>query len=260
MQSETLFATASDGVRIAYEIAGDGSPIVLIHGFASSREQNWRSTGWYARLTGAGFRVIALDLRGHGQSDKPHEPSAYGAMAGDIRCVMDAAGVHEANLLGYSMGGMLAIRMLMEHPERVGRVIVAGVGANYFSEEPWRLRVAAALETENGAAVTDPTVRRFRVFASQKGKDPLALAACLRAPRRIYPPEALKRSTHPVLVVCGENDDISGPPEPLAAAFADGRAVRLPGRDHMSAVGDKGAKDAVLEFLEQCASPASGKS
>src|SRR5471030_1859500 len=74
----TLFAKAPDGTRIAYEVVGEGKPIVLAHGFASDHAQNWKNVGWYETLTGAGFRVVALDFRGHGLSDKPHDDAAYG--------------------------------------------------------------------------------------------------------------------------------------------------------------------------------------
>src|ERR1700733_3977481 len=104
----TNFAQGNDGVRIAWEEAGEGAPIVLVHGFASDRGQNWRAPGWYQTLTGAGRRVIALDCRGHGESAKPHDPSAYGdAMVDDVAAVMAAAGVESADVMGYSMGGML---------------------------------------------------------------------------------------------------------------------------------------------------------
>ncbi|HJW42770.1 MAG TPA: alpha/beta hydrolase, partial [Rhizomicrobium sp.] len=100
----TKFAKAPDGVRIAYEIVGDGADtIVLVHGFASSRVQNWRDTGWYNTLTKSGLRVVAMDCRGHGDSDKPHDDAAYGdKMVSDIVSVMDAAGVARAAVMGYS--------------------------------------------------------------------------------------------------------------------------------------------------------------
>ncbi|MGC9953220.1 MAG: alpha/beta hydrolase [Rhizomicrobium sp.] len=247
----TSFVHSPDGVRIAYDITGEGKPIVLIHGFASSREQNWRSTGWIDRLAAEGFRVVAFDCRGHGKSDKPHEPSAYGEhMIDDIIAVMDAAQVPVADVMGYSMGSMLTIRLLMQYPERVRRAVVAGLGATYFAEsQAWRAMIAGAMESGDIDTIEDPTARRFRLFASRKGKDRLALAACMRSPRHKYVPADLKRSTRPVLVVCGEKDDLTGPPEPLADAFADGRAVTLPGKDHMSAVGDPGYKKSVLQFL-----------
>lgn len=247
----TLTVPSPDGVRIAYDVTGEGKPIVLVHGFASSREQNWRSTGWIDRLAAAGFRVVSFDCRGHGKSDKPHEPAAYGGhMIDDIIAVMDAAQAPVADVMGYSMGGMLTIRLLMQYPERVRRAVVGGLGANYFAEsQAWRAMIAAAMESGDIDTIEDPVARRFRIFAGRKDKDRLALAACMRSPRHKYVPADLKRGARPVLVVCGGADDLVGAPEPLAEAFADGRAVTLPGKDHMSAVGDPGYKKAVLQFL-----------
>ncbi len=248
----TSFVSSPDGVRIAYDVTGEGKPIVLIHGFASSREQNWRSPGWIDRLAAAGFRVISFDCRGHGKSDKPHEAAAYGEhMIDDILAVMDAAGAPAADVMGYSMGSMLTVRLLMQHPERVRRAVLGGMGATYFQEsQAWRTMIAAALETDDIGAIEDRVARRFRIFGAQKNKDRFALAACMRSPRHKYVPADLRHSTRPVLVVCGGKDDLTGPPEPLAEAFADGRAVTLPGKDHMSAVGDPGYKKAVLQFLD----------
>ena len=245
------FATSKDGARIAYDTKGEGKPVVLVHGFASSREQNWGTPGWIDRLALAGFRAVSFDCRGHGQSDGPHDPAAYGEhMIDDILAVMDAAGAPVADVMGYSMGSMLTIRFLMEYPERVRRAVLAGLGETYFKENPaWRSMIADAMETEDIAAIEDRVARRFRIFAAQKGKDRLALAACMRSPRRKYTPAELKASKRPVLVVCGEKDDLTGSPFPLAEAFADGRAVLLPNKDHMTAVGDPGYKKAVLEFL-----------
>ena len=247
----TNFAIAADGVRIAYEVAGEGKPIVLAHGFASDRAQNWRDVGWYQTLTGAGFRVVALDFRGHGLSDKPHDDAAYGdKMVGDITAVMDAAGLPRADVMGYSMGGILTLGLLMTHPERIGRAICAGIGETYFSSKSHRKGIAQALRAADPSTIVDPTQKAFRAFASQGGKDILALAACMSADRTMYTADQLRTCTTQVLVVDGESDTQSGRPEPLAAAFANGRAIVVPGRDHMSAVGDKVYKQAVLKFLE----------
>jgi len=244
------FAFASDGTRLAYDCVGEGTPVVLVHGFASDRKQNWQNVGWYEALTGAGYRVIAMDCRGHGASDKPHDDAAYGdKMVSDIVSVMDATKVARADVMGYSMGGILTVGLLMTHGERVARAIVAGIGETYFAPRSHRKGIAAALRANDPSTITDPTQKAFRAFASQDGKDLLALAACMSADRTMYTREQLGRCATPVLVVDGENDVQSGAPEPLAQAFADGRAVVVPRRDHMTAVGDKIYKQAVLEFL-----------
>jgi pimeloyl-ACP methyl ester carboxylesterase len=246
----TQFTKASDGIRIAYETVGEGRPIILAHGFASDRKQNWKDVGWYETLTGAGFRVVALDFRGHGESDKPHDDNAYGdPMLGDVLCVMDAARIERADLMGYSMGAILSVGLVMSASQRFGRVVFGGIGASYFNPRTHRRGIAAALRASDPSTITDPTEKAFRAFASQGGKDLAALAACMSAERTMYTREQLSKCATPILVVAGEKDVQAGAPDPLAAAFADGRAVTVPRRDHMTAVGDKVYKEAVLEFL-----------
>ena len=258
----TEFVTAPDGVKIAYEVVGQGRPVLLIHGFASDRKQNWKGAMWYDTLTSGGYRVIALDNRGHGESDKPHDVSFYGheKMAGDAFAVMQAAGVSDTLLMGYSMGGYIAMSLLVTHPERFAKAVIGGVGASYLDiraaegavADPGRRAVVAdALEAADPSTITDRTARDFRAFADQAGKDRLALAACMRGNRDVFSKVQLGRVQNPVLVVCGENDLLTGPPDPLAAAFAQGRAVTVPKRDHMTAVGDKVYKQAVLEFFAE---------
>jgi pimeloyl-ACP methyl ester carboxylesterase len=257
------FATAKDGIRLAYEIVGEGPPVLLIHGFAASRVQNWKDPGWYQTLTQAGDQVVAMDCRGHGESDKPHDEKFYGhdIMADDALTVMDAAGISPTFLMGYSMGGFISMHLLLEHADKLRKLAIGGVGATYLNTAPQPGNRMADPETRNAIAdaliepdkskIADPTARTFRDFADQSGKDRLALAACMRAMRRNFPESELRRSQRPVLIVCGENDVLAGPPEPLAAAFADGRAVMVPRRDHMTTVGDKVYKAAVLEFFGQ---------
>jgi pimeloyl-ACP methyl ester carboxylesterase len=259
----TEFATASDGVRLAYETVGAGPDIVLVHGFGSSRAQNWRDVGWYDTLTGAGYRVTAMDCRGHGESDKPHTTQGYGhdEMAEDVVAVMDAAGIAAAFVMGYSMGGFIGIQLLIKHPERVKKLVVGGVGATYLeapehsrdrvADPKVREAIAAAMLADDPSTITNPTARAFRAFADQPGKDRFALAACMRASTKNLPREVLARSARPVLVVCGEKDELTGGPDALAAAFADGRAITVPRRDHMTAVGDKVYKEAVVAFLAE---------
>jgi pimeloyl-ACP methyl ester carboxylesterase len=259
---ESEFATASDGVRLAFDRvgpAGDqetGEPVLLVHGFGSSRVQNWKSTGWYASLSEAGYGVVAMDCRGHGQSDKPHDEAAYGheRMADDVAVVMDAAGLKAVHLIGYSMGGFIGIRLAARLPQRLKSLSLGGVGGHYLTGDgvsAGRQGIAAALLTDDKSRLTDLRQRMFRDFADQPGKDRIALAACMRAMSPGLPAETLSRVQTPVLVVCGDRDEIAGPAAPLAEAFAHGFAVAIAGRDHMSAVGDRRTRQAVLDFLRR---------
>lgn len=253
----TEFATMSDGIHIAYERVGEGPPVVLVHGFASSKEQNWKSTGWYGSLAEAGFSVLAIDNRGHGESDKPHDSALYhhDRMAEDVATVMDQAGVDAAPYVGYSMGGLIGLRFLTLFPDRVIRLALGGVGEHYLtgprvSDPERRAAIADALLTDDKNSITDPRARMFRDFADQQGKDRLALAACMRAMTGPLPLDVLKSITKPILVVDGDQDTVAGASGPLAAIFPHGSAAIVPGRDHMSAVGARPTRQAVVDFLK----------
>src|SRR3989442_15879596 len=123
----------SDGIRLHYEVNGpeNGTPIVAVHGFASDYRLNWVGTRWQETLTNAGFRVIGLDCRGHGHSDKPHEEAAYAVdnMAGDVVRLLDHLDVPTASYLGYSMGGRIGLEVVLDFPDRVQRAVLGGIGA-----------------------------------------------------------------------------------------------------------------------------------
>jgi pimeloyl-ACP methyl ester carboxylesterase len=248
----TELTTAPDGAAIAYETLGEGAPVVLVHGFGASRAITWANTNWYQTLSRAGRRLIAIDCRGHGQSGKPHDAPSYeeGRMAGDILAVLDSLGIGEADIMGYSMGGFLAIRLMSDAPKRLRRVVLAGVGEKYFGYSRDRAEIIAqGLLAKDPATIVDPEAIAFRTFCERAGNDLVALAACARRTRRIVQQYELADITHPVLVVCGELDDTSGPAEPLARNFPHGRAVTVPRRNHHSTVGDRVYKDTALEFL-----------
>lgn len=228
-----------------------GPPVLLVHGFASSRQTNWKATGWYRAFAEAGRRVVAFDHRGHGESERSHAAADYdeGLLARDCVQVLEACGVARADVVGYSMGAMVAIRLLLDAPSRVDRAVLAGLGRNYLEPPDFAPAVPDALLADDPETIADRGAKAFRLFADQQKQDRAALAACWRRPRTAFDAGGLARIDRPVLVVCGENDTVTGPPDALAAAIP-GAAMRIvPGRDHMSAVGDKGTKAAVLAFL-----------
>ncbi len=246
------FLTVPGPLNLAYEVLGEGPPIVLVHGFASNRGINWRAPNWYDALTKAGRQVIALDVRGHGQSDKPHRLEAYdeSELAADVVRLLDHLGYAQADLMGYSMGGFITLRALHDAPHRVRRAIVAGVGENYYGRG--RLEtdaIAAGLRARDASEIVGVVPRTFRVFAEQSNNDLDALALCMTRRRHSFTAEEFAGLSVPVLLVVGEKDNITGPPGLLADALPHARVVIVPGRDHMSSVGDKAFKAAALAFL-----------
>lgn len=249
------FVAAPDGVMLAFERQGQGPAIVLVHGFGSSRVQNWKSTGWYGGLTEAGFSIVAMDCRGHGDSSKPHNPDAYDhdRMAEDVRVVMEACGLNQAYILGYSMGGYIGLRLLASHPEHVIKLAIAGVGESYLQNRITsphaRSVLADALLVADKSTITDARAKMFRAFADQPGKDRIALAACMRAMSPHLPTDILSVLQRPILVVVGSEDETAGKAQPLAQKFPDGHWATIEGRDHMSTVGDRRTRKAVIDFF-----------
>lgn len=242
-----------DGIDFAYLDEGDGEPIVLIHGFASTKEINWVGPGWVSTLTRAGRRVIALDNRGHGASGKIYDRERYDPkiMAGDALALMDHLSIPRADLMGYSMGGRISACLAIAAPERVRALILGGIGIHLVEGAGLPVTVAEALLAPSLDDVTDPTGRTFRAFAEQTKSDREALAACIYGSRRTLTREEVGQIKAPTLIAIGTRDVVSGAARPLAELIADARVVDIPDRDHMVAVGDKVFKQAVLAFLDE---------
>jgi pimeloyl-ACP methyl ester carboxylesterase len=241
----------NEDVEIAFLDEGEGEPIVLIHGFASNKEVNWVLPGWVTTLTRAGRRVIALDNRGHGQSTKLYEPAAYHSaiMAQDVRALLDHLALPRADIMGYSMGARIAAFLALADPQRVRAAVLGGLGIHLVEGVGLPETIALALEAPTRADVTDPTSLMFRSFAEQTKSDLWALAACMRGSRQTLGAAEVGRIAAPLLVAVGSKDRIAGSPQALAALIPGARALEIPGRDHMLAVGDRAFKQGVLEFL-----------
>jgi len=240
-------------VEIAYLDEGEGEPIVLVHGFASSKNVNWVYPTWVSELKKHGRRVIALDNRGHGDSSKLYDPEDYylGTMAGDVRALMDHLGLERADMMGYSLGSRLTGYLAQSHPQRIRSAIFGGLGVGMIEGGGPGENVAKALEADALDDVTDPVGRMFRAFADQTRSDRRALAACLRGSRRLATREEAASISVPVLIAVGTTDDIAGSARALAEIIPGAEVLDIPGRDHMRAVGARVYKAGVLDFLSR---------
>jgi pimeloyl-ACP methyl ester carboxylesterase len=247
----------SDAVRLAYldeaSAAPRALPVLLIHGFASNVEMNWVATSWVRDLAGAGYRVVAIDNRGHGMSEKLYVPEAYGReiMAEDARRLLDHLGIRQAHVIGYSMGARIAATLALAHPDRVARLVLGGLGHNMVRAMAGTGPIAQALLAPSIDDVVNPTARTFRAFAEQTNSDLKALAVCVRQIRDPVAREEIARISCPTLVAVGTNDVIAGPAHILADLIPGAQTFEIVGRDHMKAVGDRSFKAAVFEFFER---------
>jgi pimeloyl-ACP methyl ester carboxylesterase len=240
-------------VEIAYLDEGEGKPVVLVHGFASTKEVNWVATGWVTGLNRAGRRIVALDNRGHGASSKLYDPSAYhsATMAEDVRALLDHLKFESVDVMGYSMGSRITAFLAVKHPGRVRSAIFGGLGIRLVEGVGLPESIAEALETPSLDDVSDPTGRVFRIFADQTKSDLRALAACIRGSRQTLSRAEVAAIRAPILVAVGTKDQVAGSAHELAALIPDARALDIPDRDHMLAVGDRTYKSGVIDFLNQ---------
>lgn len=240
-------------VEIAYLDEGEGDPIVLVHGFASSKNVNWVYPTWVSDLRKDGRRVIALDNRGHGDSEKLYDAAAYeiAIMASDVIALLDHLGIERADIMGYSLGSRMTAILAREQPQRLRSAILGGIGIGLIEGGGPGENVAIALEAPSLEDVTDPVGRTFRAFADQTRSDRHALAACLRGSRRLMTSDEAAGIRVPVLIAVGTRDEIAGSAAALGRIVPGAEVLDIPNRDHMRAVGDKVYKVGVIDFLSR---------
>jgi pimeloyl-ACP methyl ester carboxylesterase len=240
-------------VEIAYLDEGEGEPILLVHGFASTKNVNWVYPTWVSELRKSGRRVIALDNRGHGESAKLYDAAKYSIpqMAGDVIALMDHLSIPQADIMGYSLGGRMTAWLGLTQPERLRSAILGGIGMAMIDGGGPGENVAAALEAPSLEDVSDPVGRTFRAFADQTRSDRRALAACLRGSRGLMSRKEVAGIKVPVLIAVGTTDEVSGSAKGLGELIPGAEVLDIPNRDHMRAVGDKVYKTGVADFLSR---------
>jgi pimeloyl-ACP methyl ester carboxylesterase len=245
-----------DGRKIAFSDQGSGDGIVLVHGFAASARENWEKPGWIQMLVRAGRRVIAIDLPGHGESGKPHDPGAYsiGSLADAVLAVTDHLEVKKPDLVGFSLGARVALEVLSRRPERYLLGVLCGVGQELLAPRDARMQVGLidAFEAESADHVPEGLARQFRQFAEAQGQDLKALAACARAfdaAPMTWAAERLSLIRNEILVIAGSGDVLAGSAPGLARCLGNARGKQIPGCGHMDCLTQPMFKAAVMDFL-----------
>ena len=238
-----------DGLRLSYLDDGDGRPVVLLHGFAADTNVNYVRSGILDLLLDEGYRVIALDARGHGLSSKPTDPAAYAddAMKRDVVALFDHLGLDDVLLVGYSMGAHLSLRLVPDEP-RVKALVLLGIGDSRSGGETGpdrRDQLLAVLEADSPDDVDDASLRQFRVMA---GMDREPLLAYVKAPGT-NEPARLDAIKIPVLLIVGDGDENAGDPSGLAEQVG-ATLVRVPG-DHFTANARPELHRALTSFLAE---------
>jgi len=241
-----------EGFRLAFMDEGEGDPVLLVHGFASNFKVNWVNPGWVKTLRDAGYRVVAFDHRGHGQSSSSLVAEDYhpSRMAADAVALLDHLGIGAAHWFGYSMGARVSAFAALATPERMGALVLGGLGMGLVKGVgEWDI-IAVALRAPDPATITHPRGQMFRTFADRTHSDRMALAAAIEGSRAELSIEDAGRITRPTLVGVGTKDDLAGSATALAEIIPGAEGFDISGRDHMLAVGDRSFKAKVLAFLK----------
>jgi pimeloyl-ACP methyl ester carboxylesterase len=223
----------------------DPTPVMCVHGWGGSFTDTWERNGFTALLADAGREVIGVDLLGHGQAPKPHEPEAYADLTTRVVSSLPDSPV---DAIGFSMGALTLLRTAVEHPGAFRRLVLAGIGRNVFEFDEDR-SAAIARAMSGDIDDEDNLSRLFAQYAARPGNDPTALAAVLRQPQRVRLDEAALASVScPTLVIVGDRDFVH-PADRLVEAIPDCRSVELRNVDHFATPDDFGFVDAALEFI-----------
>jgi len=243
-----------DGVTIAtYEFGNaDARPVLLVHGFASSGLLNWRNSGWIRDLLRADYRVITLDQRGHGLSDKPHSPDAYtiDLLVSDVQSVLDTFMLDEVDFVGYSLGARVGWRTAVGAPERIRRLVLGGIPDG---DPLTRFRVDEARAfIADGTPITDRlTATYVKMAGGIRGNDLTALVSLVEGMRGGPQPDPVNPPQQPALFATGSEDPILEASQRLAEATPLGSFYEISGRGHFNAPTARGFRDSALEFLAE---------
>jgi len=224
----------------------EASPVLLVHGFASSAEHNWRQPGWLDLLAETGRETIAVDLLGHGRAPRPTSPADYESV--EDRVAAEISGYEQVDAVGFSAGAHVLLRLAAARPGQFRRLALLGIGASVLTGSgDGAAAIIAALEGDPDPENIGGMV--FRRLADGSGNDRVALVAFLRRRQQPLTAGDLARISGPVLVVLGDKDP-AGPGEPLVAALPDAQLVTLRGVDHFGTPADVRCMQAVLRFLD----------
>lgn len=237
-----------DGVRLAWRETGTGRPAVLLHGFISDARTNWVRYGHADTIAAKGFRVIMPDLRGHGDSAKPHDPAAYppDALTRDGHALIAHLGLTDYDLVGYSLGARTVSRMLATGA-MPRRAVFSGMGLEGLTTTGRRAGHFRHILTNLGNHDRGGPAWMAEQFLKTTGGDALALLGVIDT-FTDTPPATLKTFALPIGVVCGVDDHDNGSAPDLADALPDGHYIEVPG-NHMSAVARPALGEAIAGFL-----------
>lgn len=242
------------GLTLSYldnECPSPYDPVIMLHGFTASAENNWLDSGWIQALTQAGRRVLAFDARGHGHSDKPYDSRYYPSDLMMLDCVnlLQNMGIHQADFIGYSMGARMSAFIAIQYPELVQKMVLGGMGINLKKGTGDPQPIADALLASDLKEIKNRPARRFRRLAELGNNDLTALAYCILSSRQVITEEQLAQIRAQTLIIVGADDEVGGSPFDLAPFIPDSQAVLIADCNHFNALTHPAFREQALDFI-----------
>lgn len=244
-------------ISIYYEQHGKGEPVILVHGIAVSFKYNFSNFSWVDKLTDNNMRVVGLDLRAHGLSDKPLDPSSYGThnLTSDILAVMDELKIKRASIIGYSLGSALTLHLIHSHPDRFSRAVLVATGDSLFG-----LTSSSALKQSSidlFLAISSDTyphhlpehIAAYWNFVNQSGANRQALLALLKGDTQHLSIEDISSIDTPTMIISGGKDLVLGQGVKLAEKLPESVYLEFKEADHFSLAAITDVKNAIVDFL-----------
>jgi pimeloyl-ACP methyl ester carboxylesterase len=243
--TEGAYYTSFDGTKIYYEVKGEGFPVVMLHGFTGTA-QGWKNGALYADLLKKGYKVIILDMRGNGKTDKPHTDAGYNndAEARDVMGLLTSLGIKKYDVVGYSRGSIITSRVMVLD-KRVHKAVMGGMGADYTNPN-WERRIHAWKALEGDTTLHD--VDDMMIWINKNPFDKVALAMQQKHQPSTSPAELAKVKI-PVLLIDGTEDKTNGDVTDLQKLIPHSQMAAVPG-DHNSAGKTIQFSTAVINFLK----------
>ena len=226
----------SGDVAIHWETGGEGTPVVLVHGFGETISGLWGSGGWLHDLVAAGHRYVTLEFRGHGRSEHPYEVTAYhiDALVGDLAAVVEAAEAAPACFVGFSLGSEILMRYLLRDQSKARAAAFIAVGKVMLRPRRQATALTADALLAEDTTEIHPALKKMRRIHEERGNDLRALAALLRAEveRVSLLPEEISALEIPTLFMNGENEQVVGDVHTIASLVPGSRVELIEGCYH----------------------------
>lgn len=247
---------SSNSISLSYHIYGEGKPILLLHGGCIDFNYNYLQTKWVETLTKQGYKVIGLDFRGHGNSDRSADPGFYGLdnLSNDAMNLILHLNLKSVAIMAYSMGTVISLNLLHKHPEFFSKAILIGTGNCLIGQPPFEKIIQGlgnVFEFESFPDHLPKHVSAYWKFFKELRLDRESMKAFSRASYPSLTAEEVSNIHVPTLIISGEKDLVLGQGKLVANELAHVEYTEIKNADHFTLAVDPNTHQKAIEYLKR---------